>query len=587
MNPTIIEQKPEVKESPIEANYSPGVIQVTSISHPSDEMVQSSTPVQDDFDDFDDFVDPNAPVPEPVKELTEEEKRQIEEDEKRKRLDLISSAFDEILLDDKPSEESKNDPQPNQQPSFGEEFKAPTSTNEQNNDRNSWADFGNEPTTSFGENNVWEEAVTRLSGSNFGVSEEKEQEPSPDKNQEDVFQDANKGFESFGVTDEQTKTNEDNAFPSLFDAASTPRIDTDNKTDIRMSFPSEQMWSHNFNQKDNAAKDNEAKDNKGEDDIWGSAFEDINTSKPDQNINQPTSVIVEDKNEDKDEFNDIMQIKAQVVNEPESSKVEKDEDDSFDDFADPSELPSNANKPEVSNEINFAENLDSPELKQASQSTPYDNAWANFQGLDQNVESKEQPDNSWSDFSGPSKQVTEERKSQAVTDNEPEADSKEDPFNSALFELDLVQNTEEKENPVSQSNDENNNQDQDSDFDDFVDPSQTENDKPEEKSDFNGKILILTIYLDPWADTASFGNVFDAPKPEKQENNDDNNESAEKDLRSSEVRRKEFTEQELFSGFMKSVKTTTKEVNQNEIPEKSAKVNKANEESPEKRKQIM
>ena len=88
-----------------------------------------------------------------------------------------------------------------------------------------------------------------------------------------VFEDTNKGFESFGVTDDQARPNENNAFPSLFDAASTPRIDNENKSDIRMSFPAEQMWYHNFSESE--------KDKKKESyDIWSSAFEEVSISHP-------------------------------------------------------------------------------------------------------------------------------------------------------------------------------------------------------------------------------------------------------------------------------------------------------------------
>ena len=81
-NNTICEKKSEVEENPLDVYYNPGVIQVTSITHPSDSVAKSFEPDQDD--NFDDFVDPNASIPEPPKELTEKEKKQIEEDEKQK-----------------------------------------------------------------------------------------------------------------------------------------------------------------------------------------------------------------------------------------------------------------------------------------------------------------------------------------------------------------------------------------------------------------------------------------------------------------------------------------------------------------------
>ena len=113
-----------------------------------------------------------------------------------------------------------------------------------------------------------------------------------------------------------------------------------------------------------------------------------------------------------------MEIKA--INNPISIVENNDGDDSFDDFTDPFQPNSNANDLEGSNVININENLQTPWLKQASQSTPYDDAWANFEQPDQNTDSKEQPENSWSDFSDPFKQVYEDRKSQPKTENDNE-----------------------------------------------------------------------------------------------------------------------------------------------------------------------
>ena len=81
-NNTIFENRSEVKENSLDINYNPSVIQVTSITHPSDSVAKSFEPDQDD--DFDDFVGPNTSILEPPKELTEEESKQIEEDEKQK-----------------------------------------------------------------------------------------------------------------------------------------------------------------------------------------------------------------------------------------------------------------------------------------------------------------------------------------------------------------------------------------------------------------------------------------------------------------------------------------------------------------------
>ena len=194
----------------------------------------------------------------------------------KNRLDLISSAFDEILLqDENPTEEQKNSEVDNQQPSFGEEFKGAVSSKEQQ-DKN-WANFGDTQTNNFwADSTSWQQASTSITSNDFGFTDEKEQIILKDQlEKQDVFEGTNKGFESFGVTDDQAKPNEDNAFPSLFDAVSTPRIDNENKSDIRMSFPAEQMWSHNFSE-------NKKEKKKESDDIWSSAFEEVDISKPEK-----------------------------------------------------------------------------------------------------------------------------------------------------------------------------------------------------------------------------------------------------------------------------------------------------------------
>ena len=178
------------------------------------------------------------------------------------------------------------------------------------------------------------------------------------------------------------------------------------------------------------------------------------------------------------------------MNKPISIVENNDGDDSFDDFTDPSQPNSNVDDLEGSNSININENFQTPELKQASQSTPYDDAWANFEQPDQNTDSKGQPDNSWSDFSGPSKQVFEDRKGQLKTenDNDYETGSKSDPFDSALLEPNLQKGVDQKDNLTDQSNiGHEEKQDQGSDFDDFVNPSQTDN-KFRNKNDLDGSI---------------------------------------------------------------------------------------------------
>ena len=87
--------------------------------------------------------------------------------------------------------------------------------------------------------------------------------------------------------------------------------------------------------------------------------------------------------------------------------------------------------------------------------------------------------------------------------------------------------------------------------------------------------------LDDWADTGFFRNTIDDPKLDEQ---NVEKEFAEVDNRSSDIVKKEFTEQELFSGFMKTLRTSTKEVAQIETPRENIKVKKPQEESPEKRK---
>ena len=106
---------------------------------------------------------------------------------------------------------------------------------------NNWANFGDTQTNDFEvDSTSWQQAATSITTNDFKFTDEKEQKVLKAKQEkQDVFEDTNKSFESFGVTDDQAKPNENNAFPSLFDAASTPRIDNENKSDIRMSFPAE------------------------------------------------------------------------------------------------------------------------------------------------------------------------------------------------------------------------------------------------------------------------------------------------------------------------------------------------------------
>ena len=91
----------------------------------------------------------------------------------KNRLDLISSAFDEILLqDENPPEEQKNIEVVNQQLSFGEEFKGAVSLIERQ-DKN-WANFGDTQTNDFEvDSTSWQQAATSITTNDIKFTEEK------------------------------------------------------------------------------------------------------------------------------------------------------------------------------------------------------------------------------------------------------------------------------------------------------------------------------------------------------------------------------------------------------------------------------
>lgn len=457
----------------MQSQYQPtdGTAQYTSGSQP---VTQQQTNLEEDDEDFDDFIDPveaqpqqQQPPKSPPKQLTEEEKRKLEEEERLKRLDLINSAFDEAFLEEEPGkkveEESK---QASQQDTQVEEQKSAFGSQE-NAASSGWANFN------FGDNtassgNDWQSAATGWAQPSAPVAEETKIQGKPTQQEEDSdFEDfADPENEGQGAQSEDNKmevddddpfaaalepeapklekkeTSED-AFPSLFDQTSTPRVQIDEKeSDIRMSFPSQEMWSKNFGAK-KEDKEESPKDTGG----WAGGGFGFGAS----NFKFGQETI---KEEDEDDFKDIVDMKKGT-----EKQVKKD--DSFDDFAEPEpqETETREIKPLESKKEKQIKPL---QLKTASSNPPESNSWANF-NFEQKQEDgrkSELTDNAWANFSNPIEQKSDQPKTDKGKNLDDPFGSMDDPFKDAFGE------SAEKPKP---SKDQQKDED-DSDFDDFADP---------------------------------------------------------------------------------------------------------------------
>ena len=418
---------------------------------------ETSSNDKEEGDDFTDFIDSETVVSQaqpPPKELTEEEKKQKEEEDRIKRQELISSAFDESLFEeDKPEakkeESEKKEETQDQKP---EEPKVENPPEEKQN-TDSWANFEdgnaqNVQTPAWGTTNTgWDQPAQ--------VSEKKD-EPTKDKNDSfEDFEDAgapqpnqNKPEEKEDVKMEDSTPNQDpfddivepepmkdndlkmdrkassgEAFPSLFNQNSTPRVEENPDSDIRMSFPSGEMWSSNFGNKSEEKAEEENK-NSG----WGAGNFEFKSSEV-----QSQEVIKESEQEE-DPFQDIMDMK-------EGKQTDK-KDDSFEEFEDP--------KP--------AENQDQEMEKEDEKagdgfgdfkSGANNDGWGNFEFENKDTKKeedtgKDNTDSGWATFTEPTTEVKEP---------DVKVDNKNDPFNDPFAS---AEKRDDKDN--------------DSDFEDFADP---------------------------------------------------------------------------------------------------------------------
>jgi hypothetical protein len=394
---------------------------VPSHEEHKNEPVQSQDQNMDDEeDDFDAFVEAeqqppaqkeDQPPQQPVKQLTEEEKRKLEEEERLKRLDLISSVFDDALFE----EPAENAPKPEDKKTEVAEHKKHEDIKiEQPNETTSqptaiqssgWASFAFPPSQEsqlpVHKEQTWStapsgwgipsidkaESVKRKESDDFddfveadqpssNVPEQKstilEVQNNPTKltkdqtSKEEVFSSA---FPS--ILTKKSSTEGD--FPSLFDGSSTPRIDTEDKSDIRMSFPSQEMWSSNF-----------GKEQKEGNSGWttgGFGFSDIEHP------------IIKEK--DEDEFKDIMAMKE---------GKQRKKSDSFEGFTEPqkSNEQSKMEHEEIKKKTEESQKkggLKPP--KSAGFKAPDKNdAWGKFEFEEGKKEDKHES-SSWANFSEP------------------------------------------------------------------------------------------------------------------------------------------------------------------------------------------
>jgi len=525
---------------------------------PVQEAVQHQPTTQnlEENDDFDDFVDPEnqeaQQVQEPPKELTEEEKRKLEEEERLKRLDLISSAFDEAFVEEpkeeKPQEESK---QAESEPTIEEnKVEQPQKVDNQPESSNSWANFGfsnqEQSAEPVQQDNTWQNSATRWGQPAQEVKNELSEDedfddfadpvdsPAPDhqptktpslappkkepkaspiasNDQNDPFADAFKEDPAM-----EKKQSSEGGFPSMFDQASTPRVDNDAKSDIRMSFPSQEMWSSNFGKDTEQPKEGENQESSG----W-------NTGGFEFSAAQPQDVIHETPKEEDDDFKDIMNLKEDV---------QKEKNDSFDDFADPDT--------HENQEVVSAVETVKKEPTSSGFDKPNENAWGNFAFDNKNNNNeKKEDDASWANFSN---QVSNEIKTDDHKAVEKNQDSSvDDPFKDAFSENISVKEPEKV-----------NDEKEDSDFDDFVDPV---NETPQDNTPAQSLPRFDEENVD-WGDNNN--SLF--PSQDDQT-----------DIKPIEIaKHKEFTEKELFSGFLKTVATDTSK-NIPDMEESSSRVGSA------------
>lgn len=292
-------------------------------------QVQSQAMADDDFDDFVDSspVQPHGATQPAQPPLTEEERQRIEMEERIRRYEMMSSVFEDVLVEETappvtapPPKPSKTQAEALGQPQNQREVKAGNAASVDQpktaTQADSWNNFdfaqeiskpdvdllSSDFPTSFQPKVETKQAAD---DDDFGDFED----ATPDNNQEANL--PNDDPFASEVLQQPAAKNED--FPSFFDSSITPRVFEEEKSDIRMSFPSEEMWSSNFgsNSKQKVAEDEKP---------WKTGFE---LSPPKTNQKSFPTTIDEEKD---DGFDDILKLK--------NDATKPINDDSFDDFED-------------------------------------------------------------------------------------------------------------------------------------------------------------------------------------------------------------------------------------------------------------
>jgi hypothetical protein len=490
---------------------------------------QSATPAPiDDDDDFDDFVDSNTPqAPQEPKELTAEEKRKIEEEERLKRIDLISSAFDDALFDE-PEEGEEKKEESKEETVLQEQPKQVQQTEEQKAQPsgNSWANFDSSEQQNQA-NTGWQNQSAGWDtprAQDIQKSDEKhdddfddfvdsseskpkqEQSASDAKVDDDPFSDAIKEEtkqQEIVKTPQKTepeKKPSESVFPSLFDQASTPRLNNDEDDEFKMSFPSQEMWKSEFEGKESKEEHKEPEPTKlqpPKNTGWASAAFDFKSTR-----------FAETKPVEEDDFKDIMDMKQK--NET------KDNDDSFEDFTEPTPKGTQANAKD--------ENVFNSEIK----NTKNQDTWGSFKFPDEVKETNQEVKaDGWSSFSTPINPPS-------ATKTKPTSPDLSDPLNSPFQDA-----FKDSQSDVTPSNSQvHEDKDDDSDFGEFEDavdaPVSSQREElprlEDDQDDSKGSDLFNPVSdTDPFSQAVPVEEIIRYSKP------------------------KAFNEKEMFLGFLNTV----------------------------------
>ena len=239
-----------------------------------------------------------------------------------------------------------------------------------------------------------------------------------------------------------TPTKDD--FPSFFDEKTTPRVNIE-MADIRMSFPSQDMWSTNLANK-NKNSSHFAEETKID---WSSTGQGFTSSNFEFEPRKETI-------NEEDEFGDIMKLKDEVTTKKNNEKL----DDSFEDFADAKQTPAEVEKVEPKKIKPLPLKFNRPAPKEDP------NKWGSFKFEETDNKVDISNDNSWAKV--PNTIDNSEKKS-AEINFDPFAEIDIQP-SEELFET--PKEIDKVENVIQDTPKDSNKDDDDSDFDDFIDPNE-------------------------------------------------------------------------------------------------------------------